>query len=171
MSFTRFHDDPARISKSLEQSTFAGRYQLDTPGQGTSLPYMADPQMRIQKWGANMMSDSTNLESELFCLGRPLNHDYDRTYRDVRLSHGTAMSHPVSQTHVMESRASNPAWMYRDLEQTRWETPFFNPIANVDKEFTDNISTRIQVKDTFVPDVPNVVSSSEVFSRGFGTEY
>jgi hypothetical protein len=120
---------------------------------------MADPQMRIQKWGANMMSDSTNLESELFCLGRPLNHDYDRTYRDVRLSHGTAMSHPVSQTHVMESRASNPAWMYRDLEQTRWEVPFINPLVNVEKKFHDNIQTRILEKDYYIPTVPQPMNS------------
>ena len=72
MAFTRFHDDPVRIEKGLEQSTFSGRYYLDTPGPGTQLPYMMDPQMRIQKWGANLASDTTNLESELRCLGRKL---------------------------------------------------------------------------------------------------
>lgn len=32
MAFTRFHDDPARIRKTLEESTFAQKYYLNTPG-------------------------------------------------------------------------------------------------------------------------------------------
>jgi hypothetical protein len=47
MSFTRFHDDPARIEKGLEQSTFAGRYQLDTPGPGVKLPYIANANTKM----------------------------------------------------------------------------------------------------------------------------
>ncbi|NBR16243.1 MAG: hypothetical protein EBU01_16935, partial [Crocinitomicaceae bacterium] len=42
------------------------------------------------------------------------------------------------QPMVDESRASHPAWMYRDLEQTRWEVPFVNPLINVEKKFHDN---------------------------------
>jgi hypothetical protein len=158
MSFTRFHDDPARIQKGLEQSTFAGRYQLDTPGPGTQLPYFMDPQIRMQKWGANLASDTTNLESELFCLGRNLSHDYDKTYIESNLFHGSKQSYPINNNHVLESRASNPAWTYRDLEQVRWETPFINPIikANLDVPFAENISTRIQAKDAFTPILPSV---------------
>lgn len=39
MAFTRFHDDPARIAKRLEESTFAGNYQLNKPGPGVDLPF------------------------------------------------------------------------------------------------------------------------------------
>ena len=163
MAFTRFHDDPARIAKGLEQSTFAGRYLLDTPGPGASLPYMADPQLRIQKWGANMVSDSTNLESELFCLGRRLTHDYDRTYQQDSLHRGTMPTYAINTDHVLESRASHPAWTFRDLEHSRWETPFLNPVAHLDKEFQDNISTRIVVKDSFAPVLPTPMSSDNTW--------
>ena len=165
MAFTRFHDDPIRIQKSLEQSTFAGRYHLDTPGPGIQLPYMADPQLRIQKWGANMASDTTNLESELFCLGTPLSHDYDKSYNSRNLFHGQQISYPTNNEHVLESRASHPAWTFRDLEHSRWETPFINPLANIEKTFQDNVSTRILTKDTYTPVLPTVDPSS--FNSGF----
>ena len=51
MAFTRFYDDPLRISKRLEESTFAGRYQLDMPGPGVDMPFEEDPHARLQKWG------------------------------------------------------------------------------------------------------------------------
>ena len=34
MSFTRFHDDPCRIHKQLQESTDPGRYMLNRPGNG-----------------------------------------------------------------------------------------------------------------------------------------
>ena len=32
MSFTRFHDDPARIQKQLQESTDQGNYMINVPG-------------------------------------------------------------------------------------------------------------------------------------------
>ena len=42
MSFTRFHDDPARIKKQLQQTTDAGRYILNVPGTGDKPYYIED---------------------------------------------------------------------------------------------------------------------------------
>ena len=42
MSFTRFHDDEIRIQKQLQQQTYPGRYQIDVPGQGSSMPFQED---------------------------------------------------------------------------------------------------------------------------------
>ena len=39
MSFTRFHDDPSRIKKQIDESSFTGRYMLNTPGPGMDLPF------------------------------------------------------------------------------------------------------------------------------------
>ena len=50
MSFTRFHDDPARIKKQIQDSSFSGRYMLNVPGQGTDLPFVEDPHIRLQHW-------------------------------------------------------------------------------------------------------------------------
>jgi hypothetical protein len=149
MSFTRYHDDPVRIAKGLEQSTFAGRYLLDTPGPGIQMPFIEDPQLRIQRWGANMWSDSTNLESELRGLGRPLNHDV-KTYQETRIHNGYQISFPSHSAGITdESRATHPAWMYKDLEQTRWEVPLINPQANVFRPFDNLTNTRILAKDEF----------------------
>ena len=67
MSFTRFHDDPARIQKSLEEIKSQEQYVFNTPGVGGGpfLPYLSDPHVRLQKWGGNVHQNSINLESDL----------------------------------------------------------------------------------------------------------
>ena len=96
-----------------------------------------------------MWSDSTNLESEFRGLGKPLNHDV-KTYKETPIHRGYQIKFPSNDTHVDESRASHPAWMYRDLEQTRWEAPIINPQAHALKPFDDPIQTRILAKDNFI---------------------
>jgi len=49
-----------------------------------------------------------------------------------------------------QSRASNPAWWYRDLEQVDWYYPHLNPQENVCIPFLNNLNTRILEKDYFV---------------------
>ena len=60
---------------------------------------------------------------------------------------------PNAQPFVEESRASHPAWMYRDLEHPIWETPILNPQANLEKPFHDNIQTRTLEKDNYRPNL------------------
>jgi hypothetical protein len=156
MSFTRFHDDPARIKYALQISTYSGRYALDTPGPGVNLPYIEDPHMRIQQWGANRMTNDINLENDLRGLSRKLNRDdvVENNYKTYAAT-GYKKSYPIQKdTLVDESRATHPAWCYRDLEQSRWETPFLNPQANVEKRFQSNIQTRILEKDNFTSTIP-----------------
>ena len=174
MAFTRFHDDPVRIQKQLAESTFLGRYQLDTPGQGVDLPFLEDPQMRLQKWGANLRTNGVNLESDLRGMTRRLNRDYinKNNYLD-HAAPAERMQFRKSDPFVEESRASQPAWTYRDLEQTRWEQPFLNPQANLEKKFHDNIQTRILEKDFFVQSTNNImlnnISNYEYVSVGHKT--
>ena len=157
MSFTRFHDDPSRIHKQAQISSFSGRYFLDTPGQGIDLPFLEDPNIRMQKWGANLRNNTTNLESDLLGLSRKLNRDYvgvnEHQQHAVYASPNTYRS---EDPFVEESRATHPAWMYKDLEQSRWESPFLNPLNGLEKGFHENIQTRILEKDFFVPTVPTV---------------
>lgn len=155
MSFTRFHDDPVRIKYGLEISTYSGRYALDTPGPGVNLPYLEDSQIRMQKWGANLMTNPINIESDLRGLTRKLNRDHIELNNYANNAVETSKNtYEKVQPFVDESRASHPAWMYRDLEQTRWEVPFINPLVNVEKKFHDNIQTRILEKDFYVPIIP-----------------
>jgi len=157
MSFTRFHDDPNRIKKQLEQSTYSGIYRLTTPGQGMDLPYSDEPQMRLQGWGANFSNNMVNLESDLRGLTRTLNRDLikENDYKTKEVIPERSY-YRNTQPFVEESRASHPAWMYKDLEQTRWENPIINPLDGLEKPFTFDIQTRIIEKDNHITIVPQL---------------
>lgn len=148
MSFTRFHDDPYRIEDQLSQSTYAARYLLNTPGPGTAMPFFEDAHVRLQKWGANLRTDKTNLESNLRNLHMPLNRDII-AYND-KPTPSNNIEYPFINPFVQESRASHPAWMYKDLEQIRWEEPFLNPLANIEKNFPNNVNSKQEAKDAYV---------------------
>jgi hypothetical protein len=75
MAFTRFNDDPCRIMKQLQESTDQGRYILNVPGNGDKPCYIDDPYIRLQGWGANLMSNSINIENELRGMTQPINKD------------------------------------------------------------------------------------------------
>jgi hypothetical protein len=154
MAFTRFHDDPVRIQKRLDESTFLGKYQLNTPGPGLSTPFFEDPHIRLQSWGANLHKNTIDFDSELRGLTRTLNRD---NLQNNHYHQNKTPLYPVSYStmnpFVEESRASHPAWMYRDLEQPKWETPFLDPQSFLEKPFHENIQTRILEKDHFVPSI------------------
>jgi hypothetical protein len=160
MAFTRFHDDTARIKKQVEESTFTGRYRLDTPGPGLDLPFLEDPQLRLQGWAANFRTNTVNLESDLLGLTRPLNRDLvDINDYKIHSASSTQPSYTSAEPFVQESRASHPAWMYKDMDHTRWENPFLNPLNGLEKGFHENIQTRILEKDLFTPKIPMVVAN------------
>tara|TARA_B110000967_G_C18901231_1_gene575318 strand:- start:7383 stop:7844 length:462 start_codon:yes stop_codon:yes gene_type:complete len=150
MSFTRFHDDPNRIKKQVEESSAVGNYSLNTPGQGTDLPFMEDPQIRLQQWGSNLRTNTTNLESDLLGLTRPLNRD-NLNSNDYKLNEVNSSSkyYKTAEPFVDESRLSHPAWMYKDLEQTRWEYPLTKQLNNYEIKFTNNVDSRNLEKDTY----------------------
>ena len=154
MAFTRFHDDPIRIQKQMDEITFAGRYMLNTPGQGTDLPYFNESQVRLQKWGANITNDIINLESDFRGLTRPLNRDLIE-YKDTAVN-PLPIQFSAVDPFIEESRCTHPAWMYKDLEQPRWELPWVNPQANLEFQFPNNIQTRILEKDYYKPKMPNL---------------
>jgi hypothetical protein len=156
MAETRFNSDPCRISKKLQQMTDPGRYMMNMPGNGEHPAYMADPQIIIQKWGANLRTNSINLESELLGVNRPLNKDclgkdeYQRF--DFKSS---AIQYPVCSSLTTEqSRAIMPAWTARDLEQVDWYYPPLNPQENTCMSFQNNLNTRLLERDYFVAKVP-----------------
>ena len=117
MSLTRFNDDSARIKKKLQEMTGASQYQLNAPGPGVETPFFEDPQLRLQRWGANLRSNTTNLESDLIGIGRK----NTKQATDVKYGVSTSTTDYGSRAaFIDETRASNPAWTLRDLEHTRW---------------------------------------------------
>ena len=152
MSFTRFHDDPCRMKKQLQESSGPGRYMLNVPGNGESPCFMEDPYIRLQQWGANLRTNTINLESNLMGLDQPLNRDCE-SYKTTAVK-STAKSYPSCQPMTEQPRATNPAWTARDLDQVDWYTLPLNPQENTCMPFQNNLSTRILEKDYFIAKAP-----------------
>lgn len=151
--FTSFRNDPARIKKEIEMSSYTGRYMLDVPGPGLDLPFMEDAQVRMQTWGANLQSNMVDLEGQLFSINRKISRDYNDKdeYKKFMVETQPIQIFSSRNPFVEESRSSHPAFVYRELETNRYETPWINPQANLEKPFNDNIQTRILEKDNYIP--------------------
>ena len=155
MASTRFHDDPCRIQKQLQESTGLGRYMLNVPGNGDKPCFMEDPFIRMQKWGANLMTNPRNLESDLLGLTRTSTRDCKDENNYKSRSVATSMIHyPSCQSVTDQSRATHPAWMYKDLEQVNWYSLPLNPQENTCMPFQNNLNTRILERENFVAQIP-----------------
>jgi hypothetical protein len=147
MAFTRFSSDYALQKKKLEESTFSGIYHLNTPGNGLDNPYIKDVHIRLQKWGANLHSNSTDIESQLRTMNIPLGRDV-LNYTKVEPPHDP-MVYKDKTFYVDESRASLPAWKFRTKQQYRSDYVPLNPQDNIFIPFKHNLSTRILEKDYY----------------------
>lgn len=150
MANTRIGNDPCRIAKELQEWTGPGRYQLDAPGNGTSPCYMDDPYIRMQKWGANLRTHSIDIQSSFLNLDRPLNRDCITYKYASRNLDDKPIQYPSCQPFTDQTRATNPAWTARDLEQNHFYYLPLNPQENVCYPFQNNLSTRILEKDYYV---------------------
>ena len=162
MAFTRFKYDDCRTKKSLQQSTDPGRWVLNVPGNGDSPYYMEDPHIIPQKWGANLRTNTINLESDLLGVNRNLNRDClgKDEYQKYNVPNQAIQYPTCSNLTTEQSRATNPAWWYRDLEQNNFEYPPLNPQTNVCIPFQNNLNTRILEKDSFTPKRECVLNES-----------
>jgi len=157
MASTRYNYDNCRTEKSLQQSSDPGRYMLNTPGNGIFLPFINDPQIRLQKWGANLLrvqdGHPIDIDSDLMGLSNnnskfskkqkyPFNDNINK--RLVKHDFPT-----LKKAIVGESRATHPAWMYRDLEQSNKHPLHLDPQENLFFNFQNNLSTRILERDYY----------------------
>lgn len=179
MASTRFHDDPCRIQKQLQELTGIGRYMLNVPGNGDKPCFMEDPFIRMQKWGANLMTNTINLESDLLGLTRASSHDCksENEYKS-RAVKSNKINYPSCESITDQSRATHPAWMSRDLEQVDWYILPLNPQENTCMRFQNNLSTRIIERNNHITKVPclTAISPSESvninpFTKPLGTYY
>jgi hypothetical protein len=143
MAFTRFHDDPDRVMKKLQESTGPGLYSIGQPGNGSKPHYIKDPSIILQKWGANLYNDRVNVESELLGINYRLNRD---TVSQKKIDTDEIVYPVYSKEVTSQSRAVVPVWMTRDVEQTKlWYLPL-NPQENAILPF-EVTSTRLLEKD------------------------
>jgi len=153
MANSRFKYDECRIKKELEQSTGPGRWILNVPGNGATPCYIEDPQIIIQKLGANLRTNTINLESDLMGVNRQIGKDClgKDNYKNYNVSNEPIQYPKCDNLFTEQSRATNPAWWYRDLEQIKHQYPQLNPQVNVCLPFQNNLSTRILEKDYYTP--------------------
>lgn len=145
MAFTRFHDDPARIQKKLNESTQIGMYHLNTPGNGLNLPYMDDINIRLQKWGGNMQTNGFDIEQEL--RGYRKNGKYDTI--EYKQPSTSMIKYNNGNFKIDETRASLPAWTFRGKTQYRPDHLFLDPQKNIFVPFENNTPSRILEKDYY----------------------
>ena len=160
--FTRFYDDPCRIIKQNQITTEPGRYMLDAPGNGDKPFYMEDPQIIPQKWAGNLWTHSVDIQSSFYGLDRPMNRDCLKASESDQLRPGQLpkseiiarpIEYPTSRALTTEqSRAVDPAWTARDMNQS-YRTPLmenYQADARIFRQFEHNTNTRLDEKDGFV---------------------
>ena len=147
MAFTRFSSDQAVLEKRLAESTFTGIYHLNTPGNGLKMPFIDDPHIRLQKWGANLQTNGLTIENELRGATRLLKSDY-QLYNKTPIETSKKF-YDNSTFYIDESRASCPAWLFRDKTQYRPHILDKNPQYNVFYSFENNQATRMLEKDYY----------------------
>lgn len=141
MAFTRFHDDPFRVQKWLQESTDPGLYYLNTPGNGDAPAFVVDPHLRLQGWGANRAVNHVATECFLRGLGQPLSKAPEQ-----RSFVSEKRDYPVQKVEVTtEPRASEPAWTLRDAE--RKVQPLYASFPAIHGVAGDD--TRARAKDSF----------------------
>ena len=152
MALTSIRNEPCRIKKELQQMTDMGRYQIATPGPGSNVGFAEDPHLRLQKWGANLRTNTINTESDLMGLTRSLTKDcaslnnYETmSAPNQRLNYGTI------EATTQETRAEDPAWTLLDQSNMRWEYPLLNPQTHINKSpvMYGGRSSRVEQKNEY----------------------
>ena len=167
MAFTRFHDDPARIAKQLQQQTDQERWYLDTPGYGEKPCFALDPHIIPQKWGGNLWTKSIDIQSSLLGIDRQLNRDcVDNSKYKRQTVHASPIDYPICDTFLTteQSRAIMPAWTAKDLQQNHAYILPNNPQANTEMPFSNFKSTRILEKDSFVREFDCIPQNDQFYT-------
>ena len=140
MALTIIKNDNNRINEKLDMMTFEGRYMFGIPGPG-NVKFQEDPFIRLQKNGANLRTNSLNIENDLLGLTKNLTKDcilYGSTIpMNKKINYGT--QNPYTE----QSRAIMPAWTARSLEQNNFDYLFTNPQNHSMVQFEHNQSSRI----------------------------
>jgi hypothetical protein len=167
MAFTRFHDDEARITKQLQQQTDTQRWYLDVPGTGDKPAFALDPYIIPQKWGGNLWTHATDIQSSLLGIDRQLNRDcVDNSKYKKQTVYSSPIEYPVCDTFLTteQSRAIMPAWTARDLPQNHAYILPNNPQAHTEIPFNNYMSTRILEKDHFKREFPVIPTNNQNYT-------
>jgi hypothetical protein len=149
MASTRFNNDEARQIKRLQEATDTGRYMLNTPGIGTNPAFIADPHIRAQGWGGNLMRNPVCIESSLFGITGSLSKCDSGNKPGIPTFAIFEPSYPINENvFTDESRAICPAWTARSVETNNWNPFQFDPTPIYMPFVSNNMDTRLMKKDT-----------------------
>lgn len=154
MSFTRFHDDPARIQKRNLETSHLNDYIFNVPGNlnGAHPLYINDPHIRLQRTGMQQRTDMVGIDSMLRNMDRKLNRD------NVKLNDYTDSFNPdsrivktmqIDDVLTSETRTTHPVFEYREKQTHREDFPLFNPQEHVSIPFLHNLDTNLLEKDHY----------------------
>jgi hypothetical protein len=133
----------------MEIFTNEGRYQLDVPKWKNTQQFIEDPHVRVQKIEANKYDNRVDIENSMLGYTKPLSRDY--LLKDEYVKFTPKVDPPRYDNYIKcvtdETRATLPAFLFRDLEVDRFETPFINPQNDIERNFNWNVNTRIIEKD------------------------
>jgi len=151
MAFTRFHDDPCRIIKRNQELADQAQWRMNVPGNGDRPCFMNDPHIIPQKWGANLWTNCTDVQSSLLGIDRRISRDCLGKDEYKKQLNSSPIKYPICNDMTTEqSRAIMPAWTARELEQVDWYYLPLDPQENTCIPFQNNLSTRILEKDYYV---------------------
>lgn len=123
---TRINVDAARCAAQNDQASFPGQYQIQTPGQNGYVPYFSDINIRLQKWGGNMRTNTFELEAALQGRNRgPISGGGIRP--EVQVESQPLPCGTSDFQFTTHARIVDPAWDLRDKPITRWDTSLVRP--------------------------------------------
>lgn len=150
MAFTR--DDNNKTKLNVERANDSLSYMLNVPGNGTHPEFIADPQIRLQGFAANISRNIVDINSMLLGVNKQLDRDCsiqntrDNNFNDTYKLH----NFPVNTSAITDQpRTINPAWQIRDLEQNNWNYLHTNPQQTTEIQFENNIDARMAEKDIY----------------------
>ena len=112
MSTTRFSEDQIRVEKKLIENKDILSYHLNVPGNGLQNPYITNPEIRLQKWGANLHTNNFDINDQL--------RGNKKITRNIVSNLSSIKNQPIYYPHknidVENTRQSLPAWTFIDYE-------------------------------------------------------
>jgi hypothetical protein len=114
----------------------------------------------MQEWGTNLRrvpgGAPIDINSDLLGITRPLSKDCSqKEFPFAGVVFSMKNEYPTcGKEFTSQSRATHPAFLYRDLEQSNRYPLFLNPQENVCMPFQNNLNTQLLERDRFVPKIP-----------------
>tara|TARA_Y100000748_G_scaffold304103_1_gene311797 strand:+ start:1860 stop:2330 length:471 start_codon:yes stop_codon:yes gene_type:complete len=132
--FTRTKDKANKIQYDLNVMSYHNNYTFNTPGNGTTLAYMTSPHIRLQKWGANVRSNMTEIEDDLRGKTRLLNRDdVDENQYDLHnaMSNSLGFESTSIKNQSTKNESNKCEVLDTCLKNTRKDFLYYDPQKNI----------------------------------------